>query len=176
MVDIINIASVAIIPIIMSIILIHGCINKVDLYDCFVEGAKEGFKSAIRIIPYLIAIFIAIGLFRKSGSMEILTKILSPLGRLAGIPQETMPLFIIRPISGSASLGVLKDIITTYGPDSFIGRVSSTMMGSAETIIYTMAVYFGAVGIKDSRHTLGAALVSHLAGTIASVVICSIVF
>lgn len=176
MVNIVNFISAGIIPFIMIIILIHGYINKVPLYDCFVEGAKEGLKSSIKIMPYLVAIFIAIGLFRKSGAMEMLINILSPIGKIAGVPREVMPLFIVRPISGSASLGVLQDIITTYGPDSFIGRVSSTMMGSAETIIYTMAVYFGAVGVKNSRHTLKAALISHIAGTIASVLVCGIVF
>lgn len=160
----------------MTIILIHGYIKRVDLYECFVDGAKEGLKSAIKIMPYLIAIFLAIGVFRKSGAMDILVKVLSPIGKIVGIPKETIPLFVIRPISGSASLAMVQDIINNYGPDSFIGRVASTMMGSAETIFYTMAVYFGAVGVKDSRHTLPAALISHLAGAVASVIICRLIF
>lgn len=172
----INIISISIIPLIVSMIILSGFIKKVPVYDCFVEGAKEGLKSSVKIIPPLIAIFLAIGLFRKSGSMELITKLLSPVGKVFGIPDELMPLFIIKPISGSASLAVLKDIIIASGPDSYIGRVASTMMGSAETIIYTMAVYFGAVGVKNSRHTLSAALISHLAGTIASLVACSIIF
>lgn len=172
----INIISISIIPLIVAGILISGFIKKVPVYDCFVEGAKEGLKSSVKIIPPLIAIFIAIGLFRRSGAMEIIIKMLSPVGNLMGVPEEVMPLFIIKPISGSASLAVLKDIIASNGPDSFIGRVASTMMGSAETIVYTMAVYFGAIGVKNSRHTLPAALVSHLAGTIASLVACSIIF
>lgn len=172
----IDIISVSIIPLIISLILLSGFIKRVPIYDCFVEGAKEGLMSSVKIIPPLIAIFIAIGLFRKSGAMEFLVSILSPVGNLMGVPEELMPLFIIKPISGSGSLAVLKDIITNYGPDSFIGRVASTMMGSSETIVYTMAIYFGAIGVKNSRHTLGAALISHLAGTIASVVVCSIIF
>ena len=176
MVEALKIVSVSVIPAIMSIILIHGYIKGISLYDCFVEGAKEGFKTAIRVMPYLIAIFIAIGIFKRSGAMEILVSIFNPLGKVLGIPKEVIPLVIMRPISGSGSLGVVKDIVTTYGPDSFIGRVASTMMGSAETIFYTMAVYFGAVGIKDSRHTLKAALLSHLAAVVASVFICGLVF
>ena len=172
----INIVSISIIPFIITIILLSGYIKKVPVYDCFVEGALEGFKSSIKIIPPLIAIFIAIGLFRKSGAMDIIVMLLSPIGNLMGVPEPLMPLFIIKPISGSASLAVLKDIMINYGPDSFIGRVASTMMGSAETIVYTMAVYFGAIGVKNSRHTLPAALVSHLAATIASVIVSSIVF
>lgn len=172
----INIISISIIPLIVTSIILSGFIKKVPLYDCFVEGAKEGLKSSVKVIPPLIAIFLAIGLFRKSGSMDLIVRLLSPIGNLMGVPEELMPLFIIKPISGSASLAVLKDIIVSNGPDSFIGRVAATMMGSAETIVYTMAVYFGAVGIKNSRHTLPSALVSHLAGTIASVVACSIIF
>lgn len=172
----IDIISISIIPLIVTGILVSGFIKKIPVYDCFVEGAKEGLKSSIKIIPPLVAIFIAIGLFRNSGSMQIIINLLSPIGSLMGVPEEVMPLFIIKPISGSASLAVLKDIIASNGPDSFVGRVASTMMGSAETIVYTMAVYFGAIGVKNSRHTLPAALVSHLAGTIASVVACSIIF
>lgn len=176
MVYILTIISSSIIPVIITVILIHGYINGVNLYDCFVEGAKEGFKTSIRIMPYLIAIFIAIGIFKRSGAMELITNIFSPITNLLGIPSEVLPLIIMRPISGSGALGVVRDIVTTHGPDSFIGRVASTMMGSAETIFYTMAVYFGSVGINETRHTLKAALLSHLAAVIASIVICRMVF
>lgn len=176
MIEILRILSLAVIPAIMSIILLHGYIKGVSLYDTFVEGAKEGFQAALRIMPYLIAIFIAIGIFKRSGAMNILVNIISPITNLVGVPKEVIPLALMRPISGSGSLAVVKEIITEYGPDSFIGRVASTMMGSAETIFYTMAVYFGIVGIKNSRHTLPAALISHIASVIASVFICNIVF
>lgn len=176
MIEILKILSVAIIPVIMSIILLHGYIKGVSLYDTFVEGAKEGFKAALRIMPYLIAIFIAIGIFKRSGAMNILVEFINPFAKLVGVPKEVIPLALMRPISGSGALAVVKEVIAEYGPDSFIGRVASTMMGSAETIFYTMAVYFGVVGIKDSRHTLPAALISHIAAVIASVFICNIVF
>jgi len=176
MVEILKIISISTIPAMISIILIHGYFKGVDLYDSFVEGAKDGFKTAIKIMPYLIAIFIAIGIFKRSGAMNIMVELFNPIGKLMGIPKEVLPLIIMRPISGSGSLAVVQDIVTTYGPDTFIGRVASTMMGSAETVFYTMAVYFGAVGIKDSRYTLLAALISHLASVIASVVVCNLVF
>lgn len=176
MIEIIKLLSVAIIPVMISIILIHGYIKEVSLYDTFVEGAKEGFNTSLRIMPYLITIFIAIGIFKRSGAMNILVDIISPFAKVVGVPKEVIPLALMRPISGSGALAVVKEIITEYGPDSFIGRVASTMMGSAETIFYTMAVYFGVVGIKDSRHTLPAALISHIAAIITSVLICNIAF
>lgn len=176
MVEALNLLSIAIIPAIMSIILIHGYIKEINIYDAFVQGAKDGFKASLRILPYLIAIFLAIGVFKRSGAMDILVSLMEPIAKILGIPKEVVPLALMRPISGSGSLVIVKEIISEYGPDSFVGRVASTMMGSAETIFYTMAVYFGAIGIKDSRHTLSAALISHLASIIASVVVCSFVF
>ena len=156
----------------MTIILIHGFIKKVNIYECFIEGAAEGFKTALRIMPYLVAIFLAIGVLRKSGGMDFIVGIFSPILTPLGIPAEVLPLAFIRPISGSGALAVLRDILQHYGADTFIGRVASIMMGSAETIFFTMAVYFGAVGIKKSRHTAVAALISHVAAVIASVYIC----
>jgi spore maturation protein B len=176
MIEILKLLSIMIIPIMITIILLHGMIKRINMYDAFVEGAGEGFKTSIRIMPYLIAIFLAIGIFKDSGALYLFTKILSPVTEVLGIPSEILPLAIMRPISGSGSLGIVKDLVTTYGPDSFIGRVASTMMGSAETIFYTMAVYFGAVGIKRGRHTLPAALISHIAAIFASVWVCRYYF
>ncbi|NLM04061.1 MAG: spore maturation protein [Clostridiales bacterium] len=168
--------SILIIPIMISIILIYGYFKKINLYDTFVEGASEGFKTSINIMPYLITIFIAIGMMRKSGVMELINTIMEKPMLYLGIPPEILPLALMRPISGSGSLGILKDILTNYGPDSFIGRVASTMMGSSETIFYTMAVYYGAIGVKNTRHTILAALLSHLAAIIASVWLCNVFF
>lgn len=176
MVYFLNFLSIMIIPLFITIILLHGLIHKVNIYDAFVEGASEGFKTALKIMPYLIAIFLAIGIFRGSGALEIFTRLISPATKLMGIPEEVLPLAIMRPISGSGALGVVEDIINHHGPDSYVGRVASTMMGSAETIFYTMAVYFGAVSIKNSRHTLLAALISHVAAILASVAICNYIF
>lgn len=164
--------SILAIPAMMTTILVHGYYKRVNIYECFIEGAAEGFKTAMKIMPYLIAIFLAIGILRKSGGMEIIQGIFSPLTAPLGIPAEVLPLAFIRPISGSGALAVLKDILQHYGADSFIGRVASVMMGSAETIFFTMAIYYGSVGIKKSRHTAVAALASHLAAILASVYIC----
>ncbi|HHV38232.1 MAG TPA: spore maturation protein [Tepidimicrobium sp.] len=157
----IEIISIGIVPILILIILGHGYIKGVDIYAAFIEGAKEGFQTAIRIMPYLIAVFIAIGIFRDSSALEMFTDILRPITNLLGIPEEVLPLIMVRPISGSGGLGIVRDIIEYYGPDSFPGWVASIMMGSSETIFYTMALYFGSVGIEDHRHTLKASLVSY---------------
>ncbi|WP_432406327.1 spore maturation protein [Wukongibacter sp. M2B1] len=171
-----SIISITSIPLMITIILVHGYIKGVKLYDTFVEGASEGFKTALKIMPYLIAIFLAIGIFKESGALEIFSNMLLIPGKLIGLPKEIIPLVVLKPISGSGSLAMIKELINTYGPDSFVGRVAATMMGSSETIFYTMAIYFGAVGIKKSRHTLTCALIAHLAGVIASVVICRMIF
>lgn len=176
MVKLLNTLSIMMIPFMITIILLHAVFKRINIYEAFVDGAAEGFKTAVRIMPYLIAIFLAIGMFKDSGALELFTKLLSPLTNFLGIPREVLPLAIMRPVSGSGALGIVKDLIYTYGADSFVGRVASTMMGSAETIFYTMAVYFGAVGIKNTRHTLSAALLSHLASILASVWICRIIF
>lgn len=176
MIKVLSYISIIAIPLMMTVILLHGWVKGVNMYDSFVEGAAEGFKTSIRIMPYLVAIFIAVGLMRKSGFIDYLINLANPLMSFIGIPSEVLPLVIMRPISGSGALAILRDILHTYGPDSFIGRLSSTMMGSAETIFYTMAVYFGSVGVKKGRHTLGAALISHLASIIAAVVVCTYLF
>ena len=167
-----NLLSLFAIPTIMTMILIHGFIKKVNIYECFIEGAAEGFKTALRIMPYLVAIFLAIGVLRKSGGMDFIVGLFEPMLTPLGIPAEVLPLAFIRPVSGSGALAVLRDILQHYGADTFIGRVASIMMGSAETIFFTMAVYFGAVGIKRSGHTAVAALISHVAAVMASVYIC----
>ncbi len=173
---VLSIISVTSIPLMITIILVHGYIKGVKLYDTFVEGASEGFRTALKIMPYLIAIFLAIGIFKESGALETFSNLLLIPGRLIGLPKEIIPLVVLKPISGSGSLAMVKDLVNTYGPDSFVGRVASTMMGSSETIFYTMAIYFGAVGIKKARHTLACAIIAHLAGVIASVMVCKWIF
>lgn len=157
-----NIISFGIVPFLVVIIVIHGYLKKVDIYDAFTEGALEGLKTAFKIIPNLIAIFIAIGIFRGSKALDMFIDLASPITKLLKFPEEVLPLVLIRPISGSGALGVVKDIISHYGPDSFPGVVASVMMGSSETIFYTMALYFGSIGVKDYGHTLRAALLSYI--------------
>lgn len=173
---VLGIISIVSIPLMITIILVHGYIKGVRLYDTFVDGASEGFKTVIKIMPYLIAVFLAIGIFKESGALDIFSDIFIIPGRLIGIPKEVIPLFILKPISGSGSLAMVKELVSTYGADSLVGRIASTMMGSSETIFYTMAIYFGAIGIKKSRHTLACALIAHLAGVIAAVTICRVIF
>lgn len=157
-------------------VLVYGYLKDVKIYEVFIEGAKEGLNISIKILPYLIAMLFAIGVFRESGILDILTDALSPFLKLIGIPPEVLPLAIMKPMSGSGSLGITAEILNKYGPDSLIGRIASTMMGSTETIFYTMSVYYGAVGIKNMRHTLSCALLAHFAGVIASCIICRIIF
>ncbi len=164
--------SITIMPFLILLILIQGYIKEVDMYTAFIDGAKEGLKISIRILPYLIAIHVSIGIFRGSNAMDMLSDIISPITNFLKIPKEIVPLIIIRPISGSGALGVVKDVIENCGPDSFTGRMASVMMGSSETIFYTLAVYFGSIGVKDYRHTLKAALISYVLSIVASLLIC----
>ncbi len=170
-----EIISIGIIPFMILIILIHGYIKGVDIYNAFIDGAKEGIKTTIRIMPYLIAIFIAIGIFRGSNALDMFINLFNPLTNLLGIPKEILPLVFIRPISGSGALGVVRDTIGHYGPDSFTGILASVMMGSSETIFYTVTLYFGSIGVEDYRHTLKAALLSYILSIFITIFICSII-
>ncbi len=164
------------IPVIFLLILVFGLYKEVKVYDIFIEGAKEGISTVIRIIPTLVGLMVAVGVFKASGALELLVQVFMPLASVLGIPPETMPLALMRPVSGSASLAMVAEIIQTYGPDTFIGRTASTMMGSTETIFYTLAVYFGSVGIKNIRYTLAAALLADLVSVTASAWACTMIF
>lgn len=164
------------IPLIFIIILSVGLLKKVKVYDCFLEGAAEGIDVTIKLLPTLVGVMTAVGVFRASGALDYIIFILKPFAELLRIPAETMPLAILRPFSGSASLALVADIFKIYGPDSYIGRVAATMMGSTETTFYTLAVYFGSVGIKNIRYSLAAALIADAVGIVASALICVIVF
>jgi spore maturation protein B len=174
--DTLNTISVFAIPVILAIILLAATVRKVKVYESFVEGAKGGFEVAIRIIPYLVAMLVAIGMFRASGAMAYFADWISPLTNLIGMPAESLPVAIMRPLSGSGTLGLVSEIMQTYGPDSFIGQLVSTMYGSTETTFYVLAVYFGAVGIKKTRHAVVAGLMADLAGLLAALFICRLVF
>lgn len=174
--NIAGIVSQYAIPTILLLILCAGAIQEVKVYDVFVEGAKEGIATILRILPPLVGLLVAIGVFRASGALDLLIYALKPVASLLGIPSEVMPLALMRPISGSGSLALVSDMLKTYGPDSFTGRVASTMMGSTETIFYTLAVYFGSVGVKNIRYTLVAALIADTASIVASVWICTFLF
>lgn len=165
-----------IIPALISVILVYGLIKGVDIYSEFVEGALDGAKSAIKIFPYILAIIFAINLFIQTGAESFIVKALSPITSLIGFPTELLSLSIVKPLSGGGSLGVFKSILDTHGADSYIGRIASVMMGSSETIFYTVAVYFGSVGIMDTRYTIKVGLISHLSSIIASILLVKLMF
>jgi spore maturation protein B len=160
------------IPLLAAGIVLVALVRRVKIYEVFVEGAKEGFQTGVRIIPYLVAILCAIALFRTSGALDLLSTLIRPITDLLGMPTEALPMALIRPLSGSGALGVMSEIIKTHGADSFIGRVVSTMMGTTETTFYVLAVYFGAVGVTKIRHALWAGLIADVAGLLSAVWIC----
>lgn len=173
---IINFISIIAIPLMIAVFVLWGFIKKIHVYEVFVEGAKDGFNTAVRIIPYLVAMLFAIGIFRASGAMDILVMIISPLTNIIGMPAETLPMAIMRPLSGSGSLGIMTELMKTHGPDSFIGVLASTMYGSTETTFYVLALYFGVVNIKNTRHAVPVGLLADVAGMLASVFICRLLF
>jgi len=164
------------VPLLFIFILSVGLFKKVKVYDCFLEGAAEGLTVTVKLLPTLVGVMTAVGVFRASGALDYIIMLLKPFAELVGIPPETMPLALLRPFSGSASLALVADIFKTYGPDSYIGRVAATMMGSTETTFYTLAVYFGSVGVKNIRYSLAAALIADAVGIVASAVICTLIF
>lgn len=164
------------IPGIIGLIVTYGVIKKVEVYNCFVEGAKDGLKICLRIFPYLLAMILAVSVIREAKILDFITQISNPLLKYVGIPGEILPLLLIKPLSGSGALGVFTDVLTTYGPDSFVGRVASTIMGSTETIFYTVTIYFGAVGVKKIRHTLWAAILADLTAAIMAVITVKLFF
>jgi spore maturation protein B len=172
----INTLAVAAIPLMFVTFLGWGILKRVKVYEVFVEGAKEGFTTAVRIIPYLVAMLVAIGIFRASGALELLTRLLSPVTALIGMPSETLAMALMRPLSGSGSLGVMTELMKVHGPDSLIGIMVSTMYGSSETTFYVLAVYFGSVGIRDTRHAVPVGIIADVAGMLAAVWVVNFLF
>lgn len=162
------------VPFIIVIIIIWGIKEKKKVFDLFIEGAKEGLEVTLNLFPTLIGIFLAVGLLRESGFVEFIIKIITPITTIIKIPSEIMPLALIRPISGSAAIGVATDIMKNYGVDTYIGDVASVIMGSTETTFYILAVYLSCVKIKNNRGILIAALTADIIGIISSVVFCRI--
>jgi spore maturation protein B len=163
-------------PVLLVTIPLVGIIRKVKVYDVFIEGAKEGFEVAIRIIPFLVGILVAIGMFRGSGAMDLLMAGVRPLVAPTGFPPELVPLTILRSLTGSGSLAFTTDLIKVQGPDSVLARTAATLYGSSETTFYVLAVYFGAVGVRRTRHAVPAALIGDIVAAIATVVVCTWMF
>jgi len=168
--------SSMVIPVLLSAAAVYGMGKKVDVYRALTRGAEDGLSVLLRIVPALVGLLTAVSMFRASGAMEWLSGLCPPLLDRLGIPSDLMPLMLIRPVSGSGALAVASDLISTYGPDSYIGRVASVMLGSTETTFYTIAVYFGSAGIFRTRHTVPAALAADLTGFLASALMVRLFF
>jgi len=168
-----NAGAIYIIPLLLVGIPLYAlAVKKVKVYEVFVEGAKDGFTIAVRIIPYLVAILVAVGMFRASGALELLLGLLAPVLNLIGFPPENLPLALMRPLSGSGSLGLLTDLVNEHGADSMPAKIGATMFGSSETTFYVLAVYFGSVGVTRSRHALVAGLTADAVGALSAVYFC----
>lgn len=168
--------SVWAIPVILLIIPLAGYLRRVRVYEAFVEGAAEGFQTAVRIMPFLVAMMVGITIFRVSGALEECVSYIQPLLTKTGIPAELVPLAIMRPLSGTGALGLTTELLNTQGPDSLVGRIASTVLGSTDTTFYVLTVYFGAVGIRNPRYSLFVGLLGDLTGFIGSVIICRLLF
>ncbi len=171
-----NIASLWMLPAILILILTLGLIKRVPIYEVFTEGAKEGFKVSVNIIPYLVAIIVSISMLRASGIIELTGEVLSPLLAHFNIPADILPVMIVRSLSGSAALGIFSDIAHNLGPDNYATTLAAVMVGSSETTFYVLAVYFGAVGISKLRYALLVGLLADLVGIIAAVTVCNLMF
>ncbi|AIW40500.1 MULTISPECIES: spore maturation protein [Paenibacillus] len=172
----INLVSTWAIPVILAFIPLYAYAKKVPVYDSFVDGAKDGFSTAISIIPHLVGMMVAISIFRASGALDYLISWVTPWIKHWGVPGEVLPLGLLRPLTGTGSLAFTTDLIRTYGPDSMIGRIASTIQGSTDTTLYVLTVYFGAVGIRNGRYALKVGLFSDVVGFVAAIAICLLIF
>lgn len=168
--------SLMAVPALLLFFPLYAALRRVKVYEEFVEGAKEGFGVATRIVPFLVAILVAIGMFRGAGGIEAMKSLLAPLLVPLGFPPELMPMALVRPLSGSASLAMFTELVQTTGPDSLVSRIAGTVYGSTETTFYVIAVYFGAVGVRRPRHALAAGLFADIVGIVASVAVCRLMF
>ena len=176
MLYVVQVISTWALPVILVFVPLYAFVKKVAVYESFVDGGKEGFSTAINIIPHLVAMMVAISVFRASGALHFITTLVSPLFTWAGVPPEILPLGLLRPLTGTGSLAFTTDLIRTYGPDCMIGKIASTIQGSTDTTLYVLTVYFGAVGIRKGRYALKVGLFSDVVGFIAAIVVCLYVF
>lgn len=174
--SIMNFISLWALPIILILILTMGLVKKVPLYEVFTDGAKDGFKVAVNIIPYLVAIIVGISMFRACGIIEMAESALSGVLSAIKVPADVIPVMIVRSLSGSAALGVFSDIANTLGPDDYATKLAAVMVGSSETTFYVLAVYFGAVGISKLRYALLVGLLADFIGIVAAIAVCNWMF
>jgi len=168
--------SIWAIPIILLVIPVVGYFRNVKVYEAFVDGASEGFHTSIRIMPFLVAMMVAVNIFRASGAMEVGVEYVGSLLYVLGVPPDLVPLAIMRPLSGTGALGLTTEILNTYGPDSMVGRIASTVLGSTDTTFYILTVYFGAVGITKPRYSVFVGLLGDMIGFLGSIYLCQYLF
>ncbi|GGH79160.1 spore maturation protein B [Pullulanibacillus pueri] len=168
--------SIWMIPLIIGIVLLYGTWKRVPTYETFVDGGKEGFQMAVSIIPYLVGMLVSIGVFRASGAMDALIDLIKPFLSAVGIPAEIIPQALIRPLSGNGALGMMTDLFKTKGPDSYIGRLASTLQGATDTTLYIVTVYFGAIGIRKIGDSLKVGFLADFVGIIGAIVVVKLVF
>ncbi len=171
-----NVVSTWAIPFLLLVIPLYGFLKKVPVYESFVEGAEEGFTTAVKIIPFLVGMMVAISVFRASGAMDYLTYILNPITTKIGAPAEVLPLAMMRPLSGSGVLGMATELMRIYGPDSFIGRLASVMQGTTDTTFFVLTIYFGSVGIRKYKYSIVTGLTADITGFLAALYICNLLF
>lgn len=176
MLDWVNVMSAWAVPIMIAFIPLYAFMKKIPVYESFVDGAKDGFSTAVGIIPHLVGMMVAISVFRASGALEFFVGWFEPFMQRMKVPSEILPLGILRPLTGTGSLAFTTDLIKTYGPDSMIGRIASTVQGSTDTTLYVLTVYFGAVGIRNGRYALKVGLFSDVVGFIAAIAVCLLIF
>lgn len=174
--SVMNIISLYALPAIILLILTMGLYKKVPLYETFTDGAKDGFKVAVNIIPYLVAIIVAISMFRASGIIDLIGNVLHPVLRHFNVPADTIPIMLVRSLSGSAALGIFSDIANNMGPDNYATKLAAVMVGSSETTFYVLAVYFGAIGITKLRYALIVGLLADFIGIVAAILVCNMMF
>ncbi|MDQ6654857.1 MAG: nucleoside recognition protein, partial [Verrucomicrobiota bacterium] len=168
--------SLLAIPFLLSFFPLYAAVRGIEVYNEFVEGAKEGFHTILRIIPFLVTMLVAINMFKGAGGIDLLTRALTPVLAPLHFPPDLLPLALMRPLSGGATLAILTDVVHRFGPENIISLMAATVYGSTETTFYVAAVYFGSVGVKQTRHAIPAGLLADLAGVIAAVVVCRVVF
>ncbi|MGI6547289.1 MAG: spore maturation protein [Bacillota bacterium] len=165
-----------IIPVFLLLVFVTSFLRGVRVFDTFVKGAEEGFWIAVKLLPYLVAVYMAVAIFRFSGALEFLAGLANPILNWLGVPCEVLPLMVVRPLSGPAALGMAVDLMREYGADSFIGLLSGTIMGSADTTLYIMALYFSSIGVYKTRYAIQVGLAANFAGIVASIIICNYFF
>lgn len=173
---VINMISDLMIPLIFVGIITYGLVKRVNVFESFLEGVMDGFQVVVKILPTFLGLVVAVGILRASGALELITMVLSPFSEWVHFPPSLIPIALTKFVSSSAATGLILDLFKVFGPDSLEGRMTSIMIGSTETILYTMSVYFMVIKVKDTRYTLSGAIVSNLAGIAASVVLTYILF